>query len=116
MENTTAVPCSIPYLKSGKTVLAGYKRRKLWIDSNQFLCFKVGSFKFSTAMEMKKHFGVRNLAALESAAKSQDLGSVTAEFHNTDNNYFWGAYLSQGCFRVGSSADRLVLQSSVRNA
>lgn len=116
MKNDTAVPSSISYLKSGDTVLAGYKRRKLWIDSNEFVCFKVGSLKFPTTMEMKKHFGVRNFAALESAAKSQDLGSVTAEFHNTDNDYLWGAYLSQGCFRVGSSADRLVLQSSVRNA
>jgi hypothetical protein len=112
MKNATAVPSSVSYLKPGDTVLAGYKRRKLWIDSNEFVCFKVGNLKFSTTMEMKSHFGVRNLAALESSVKSQDLGSVTAEFHNIDNDYLWGAYLWQGAFRVGTSADRLVLQNA----
>jgi hypothetical protein len=34
---------------------------------------------------------------------------VYAEFYNIDGDYVWDAYLWKGGFKVGSSADRLVV-------
>jgi hypothetical protein len=81
-------------------------------DVNRFVGFKVGDLYFSKLKDLKEFFGVRNLRDLEFEADRQEqYGSITAEFQNFDDNdpYFWGAYLWNGSFRVGTSADRLVL-------
>lgn len=100
---------SVSKLTSGQVVQAGYKRRGLLVDPNRFVGFKVNGMFFSELKLLKQHFGVSNLKALEFEADRQELGSVTAEFYDTEGEFFWGAYLWNGAFRVGTSADRLVL-------
>ena len=100
---------SVSKLTSGQVVQAGYKRRNLNIDPNRFVGFKVNGMFFSELKLLKQHFGVSNLKDLEFEADRQELGSVTAEFYDTEGEFFWGAYLWNGAFRVGTSADRLVL-------
>jgi hypothetical protein len=99
-------------LYSGQVVLAGYKRRNLWVDSNRFVHFKVGENTFSNLKLLKSAYGVSNLKELEFEVDRLELGSVTAEFYANEGEYFWGSYLWEGSFRVGTSADRLVLQSA----
>jgi len=55
---------------------------------------------------------VRNLREVEFEADRLELGSVTAEFRDVDGEFLWGAYLWNGAFRVGTSADRLVLRAA----
>lgn len=100
---------SVSNLTSGQVVQAGYKRRHLNIDSNRFVGFKVNGMFFGELKLLKQHFGVSNLKDLEFEADRLEIGSVTAEFYATEGEYFWGAYLWNGAFRVGTSADRLVL-------
>ena len=100
---------TISTLSSGQVLKAGYKRGGL--DHNRFVGFKVNGMFFSDLKLLKSFFGVRNLNELEFEADRQELGSVTAEWYNSDEGYFWGSYLWNGSFRVGSSADRLVLQA-----
>jgi hypothetical protein len=96
-------------LISGQVVQAGYKRRNLMVDPNRFVGFKVNGQVFSELKLLKQHFGVSNLKDLEFEADRQEIGSVIAEFYDTEGEFFWGAYLWNGAFRVGTSADRLVL-------
>lgn len=101
---------TISNIQSGVVAQAGYKYRgNLNLDSNRFVGFKVGDLFFSELKLLKQHFGVNNLKDLEFETDRLDLGSVTAEFYNTEEEYFWGAYLWKSAFRVGTSADRLVL-------
>ena len=104
MEKTTTAS-----LHSGQVVQAGYKRRTLLVDPSRFVGFKVGGNVYSTLKLLKNAFGVSNLRDLEAEADRLELGSVTAEFYDTEGEFFWGSYLWKGCFRVGTSADRLVL-------
>lgn len=104
---------SVSKLTSGVVARAGYRRRGSdLLDSNRFVGFKVGDTFYSELKQLKAAFGVRNLRELEFEADRLELGSVTAEWFNTDENYFWGSYLWNGSFRVGSSADRLVLEAA----
>lgn len=100
---------TVSTLISGQVVQAGYKRRNLLIDPNRFVGFKVDGMNFSELKYLKQQFGVKNLKDLEFEIDRQELGSVTAEFYDTEGGFFWGAYLWNGAFRVGTSADRLVL-------
>lgn len=103
---------TVSTLTSGQVVQAGYKRRNLLIDPNRFVGFKVNGQVFSELKLLKQHFGVRNLKHLEFETDRQELGSVTAEFYDTEGEFFWGAYLWNGAFRVGTSADRLQLRAN----
>jgi hypothetical protein len=108
---TSTVRPTVSNLSSGSVCRAGYRRRGTdLLDSNRFVGFKVNDMFFSDLKLLKAHFGVRNLKELEFEADRLELGSVTAEWFNTDESYFWGSYLWNGSFRVGSSADRLVLE------
>ena len=100
---------TVSTLISGQVIQAGYKRRNLLIDPNRFVGFKVNGLTFPKLKLLKQHFGVSNLKDLEFETDRQELGSVTAEFYDTEGEFFWGAYLWNGAFRVGTSADRLVL-------
>ena len=98
---------------SGQVVKAGYIRRNNdFVDPNRFVGFKVGGNVYSNLKLLKTAFGVSNLRDLEAEADRLELGSVTAEFYDTDAQFFWASYLWNGSFRVGSSADRLVLQAA----
>jgi hypothetical protein len=111
MNEVPTVKKTISNLSSGEVVNAGYIRRGIDnCDPNRFVCFKVGENKFSNLAAVKKAFGVRNLRELEFEADRLELGSVTAEFYDNEAQFFWGAYLWSGSFRVGTSADRLVLR------
>lgn len=103
---------SISNLQSGQTVQAGYKRRELLVDENFFFGFKVDGQWFANLKQLKQFFGVKNLREIEFEADRLELGSVTAEFRDSDGDFLWGAYLWNGAFRVGTSADRLVLQAA----
>ena len=95
-------------LVPGNVYRVGYVRRGIDNrDSNRFLGFKVGAQVFSNLKLLKQAFGVTNLRDLEFEIDRLELGSVTAEWFNTEDRYFWGAYLWNGGFKVGSSADRL---------
>ena len=92
---------------------SGYTRRGYQLlDENRFVGFKVADHYFSDLKLLKNHFGVSNLRDLEFETERLELGSVTAEFFATDERYFWGAYLWNGAFRVGSSADKLTLTAA----
>jgi len=107
---TTTVRPTVSNLSSGQVVNAGYKRGGL--DANRFVGFKVNDMFFSDLKLLKNHFGVRNLKELEFEADRQELGSITAEWFNIEERYFWGSYLWNGAFRVGTSADRLALEAA----
>jgi hypothetical protein len=112
MNEVPTVKKTISNLSSGEVVKAGYIRRGIDnCDPNRFVGFKVDHTFFSDLKLLKKHFGVRNLKELEFEVDRLQLGSITAEFFDVDEKFFWGAYLWSGSFRVGSSADRLVLQN-----
>ena len=114
MDNLTASTSkpSVANLHSGQVVLAGYKRRALWIDSNRFVHFKVGENTFSNLKLFKSAYGVSNLKDLEFEVERLDQGMVTAEFYDNESEFFWAAYLYRGRFCVGTSADKLVLQAA----
>jgi hypothetical protein len=103
---------TVSTLSADQVVNAGYKRGGL--DSNRFVGFKVNDMWFSQLKHLKEYFGVRNLKELEFEVDRQELGSITAEFQNVEDPdpYFWGAYLWNGAFRVGTSADRLALAAT----
>ena len=118
MENTTTTPTepatvTVSKLYSGQVVAAGYRRRGAdLIDNNRVVGFKVGDLVYSNLKLLKQAFGVKNLKQLEFEADRLELGSVTAEFYDVEDGYFWGSYLWNGAFRVGTSADRLVLRAA----
>ena len=104
---------AVSKLVSGLDYIAGYKRGKREsLDRNNFRGFKVGDLVYSNLKLLKQAFGVNNLRDLESEVNRFDVGSVTAEWYNTEEGYFWGAYLWKGAFRVGTSADRLVCKAA----
>lgn len=101
---------TVSNIKAGFKVSAGYRRRdNNFVDPQQFLGFKVDGHWFANLSQLKQFFGVRNLREIEFEADRLELGSVTAEFRDAGADYLWGAYLWNGAFRVGTSADRLVL-------
>jgi hypothetical protein len=104
---------TVSNLYSGEVVNAGYTRRGVkLVDANRFVGFKVGSLHFNNLRDLKNYFGVPNLRALEFEIDRQEFGSLTAEFQcvSEQDPYFWGAYLYNGAFRVGTSADKLTLE------
>ena len=117
MDNLTAstpstVKPSVANLYSGQVVLAGYKRRNLWVDSNRFVHFKVGENTFSNLKLLKSAYGVSSLKDLEFETDRLEQGMVTAEFYDNEGEFFWAAYLYNGKFCVGTSADRLILHAA----
>ena len=100
-------------LECGNVYRAGYVRRGIDNrDLNRFVGFKVNGQFFTNLKQLKAHFGVTNLRELEFEADRLELGSITAEWFNTEERYFWGAYLWNGGFKVGSSADALKLATA----
>jgi hypothetical protein len=114
MKNKTATTLrpTVSNLYSGQVVQAGYNRRSLLVDPNRFVGFKVNGMVYSNLKLLKNAFGVTNLRDLEAEADRLELGSVTAEWYNNDEGYLWGSYLWEGSFRVGTSADKLVLRAA----
>ena len=107
---TTMTKFTVTKLAPKQTVSAGYRRHGVdLIDANLFEGFKVGELKFDNLKTVKAYFGVKTLSELEVEVDRRDLGSVYAEFKDIEDGDFWAAYLWKGAFRVGSSADRLVL-------
>jgi hypothetical protein len=112
-ETTLIKKPTVANLISGNVYRAGYKRgERDYTDSNRFLGFKVGDCLFFNLKQLKAHFGVRNLRDLEFETDRIELGSVTAEWFNCDDRYFWAAYLSNGTFCMGTSADKLTLSAA----
>jgi hypothetical protein len=107
---------TVSNLVAGQVIKAGYVRgERDMTDANRFVGFKVGDLYFSKLQDLKEFFGVRNLRDLEFEVDRQEqYGLITAEFKNVSDpdRYFWGAYLWNGAFRVGTSADRLVLKAN----
>jgi hypothetical protein len=102
----------ISKLTKGLTVRAGYRRgTREFIDANTFTGFKVDNVHYHNLKTLKAGFDVKNLRDLEVEADRCELGSVTAEFYNEDGGYHWAAYLWNGAFRVGTSADRLFIDN-----
>ena len=112
-ETTLIKKPTVANLIHGDICRAGYKRgERDFSDVQRFVCFKIGEDTFSNLKLLKKAFGVTNLRDLEAKADELDLGSVTAEFYDIDGKFFWAAYIWQGTFRVGTSADRLTLSAA----
>ena len=113
MNEITLPRPTVANLAAGNVVLAGYVRgQREMIDANRFVGFKVGDQYFSKLKDLKEFFGAKNLKELEIKASHALAGTVTAEFQNVSvaDPYLWGAYLWEGSFRVGTSADRLRLK------
>jgi hypothetical protein len=95
-------------LTPGQTVQAGYCA---WSTPCIFQGFAVkhdGEIRWNTLKEFKEAFQVTNLKDLEQAVEATALGAY-AVFSEGPEGDTWAAYLWRGCFRVGSSADRLQL-------
>ncbi len=95
-------------LTPGTAVNAGYRA---WSTPCTFLGFAVkhdGEPRWSTLKEFKQAFQVSNLKNLEEAVEAKALGAY-AVFQDAEDGGRWAAYLWKGCFRVGTSADRLEL-------
>jgi hypothetical protein len=104
---------TVTNIKAGAEILAGYKRRNNdFVDPQRFLGFKYNGLWFSDLRTLKEFMGVKNLREVEFEADRLEGGSVTAEFRDADADFLWGAYLWNGAFRVGTSADRLVLRAA----
>jgi len=104
---------SIASIKAGSEVLAAYKRlARIPAVRQRFLGFKYNGLWFSDLRTLKKFMGVKNLHEVEFEADRLEGGSVTAEFRDVDGEFLWGAYLWNGAFRVGTSADRLILRTA----
>ena len=102
---------SVTNLSAGQVVFAGYNYRgEPSLDQSRFLGFKFNDTWFSTLKHLKEFLGSKSLRELETEAKLRGNDSITAEFRNVKGDYLWGAYLWKGSFKVGTSADRLVLQ------
>ena len=104
---------TISNIEPGRVYKAGYIRGdRNFTDANEFLGFKVGSLFFTNLRQLKAHFGISNLRELEFETERLEFGSVTAEFFNVDEQYVWAAYLWNGGFKVGTSADALKLATA----
>jgi hypothetical protein len=107
---TTMTKPTISNIEPGRIYNAGYIRgERNFTDLNRFVGFKVGSLTFTNLKQLKQYFGVRNLRDLEFEADRIEAGSVTAEFYDCNGEFFWAAYLWNGGFKVGTSADALKL-------
>ncbi len=97
-------------LTPGQTVQAGYRA---WSTPCTFLGFAVkhdGEIRWNTLKELKEAFQVSNMKSLEEEVESKALGAYAVfQFQDAEDGDRWAAYLWRGCFRVGSSADRLQL-------
>jgi len=101
---------TIANLVTGNVYTAGYIRgQRNFTDLNRFVGFKCNELFFTNLKQLKAYFGVSNLRDLEFETDRLELGTVTAEWFNTDEKYFWAAYLYNGKFCVGTSADALKL-------
>jgi hypothetical protein len=101
---------TVSNLTFDQVVDAGYRYRgNPQVDSNCFLGFKFNGRVFKDLKTLKSFLGVKNLKEIEFEADRLEAGSITAEFKNIEEGYLWAAYLWEGAFRVGTSADRLVL-------
>lgn len=110
IKNEAVMKKTVSNLYSGEVVTAGYIRgQRNFTDQNRFVGFKVGEQVFSNLKLAKQAFGVRNLRDLEFEIDRLELGTFTAEFFDVEDKYFWAAYLWNGGFKVGTSADRLAL-------
>ena len=113
---TTSVRPTVANLIPKTFVNAGYTRRGIkMLDLNQFHGFKVGELRFATAKNLKEFFGVRNLKELEFELDRLEMGTCTIEFECIEDRYTenwrWAAYLYNGAFCVGTSADKLKLEA-----
>jgi hypothetical protein len=111
-QETTVKKLTINNLSSGKICRAGYKRGdRDFTDDNQFVSFTIGGHSFFDLKQIKGFLGVSNLRDLEAKATELDL-AVYAQWINCDEGHHWSAYLWNGAFRCGSSADRLTLTAA----
>lgn len=97
----------ITSLKPGQVVGAGYVRSHDSVTPNEFVHFVVNEKGvYDNWAQLKEDLGVSSMT---------DLGKegikVDAVFRDIEGEYTWQAYLWNGCFRVGTSADRLVLRT-----
>lgn len=114
MKNVQTSPRpTVANLQSGQVVRAGYKRGKMdYSDANRFVGFKVGDLHFNNLKELKEATDARTLSDIEVQCDGIHQPSATAEWYNVEEGYFWAAYLWNGAFRVGTSADRLSLAAA----
>ena len=99
---------TISNIQPDQQVVAGYKRSsREFFSLNAFVCFRAAEQKFYSLAQLKDYFGVRNLRDLEFENDRIGYESVKAEFKDLDEDFTWSAYLFNGGFKVGSSADAL---------
>jgi hypothetical protein len=112
-ETTLIKKPTVANLIHGDICRAGYKRgERDFSDVQRFVCFKIGEQTFNNLKLLKQAFGVTNLRDLETKTDEPYLGSITAEFYDLEGKFFWAAYLWNGTFRVGTSADKLTLSAA----
>ena len=111
---TKSVRPTLANLSAGQTVRAGYSyhRDTSGVVKSLFVGFKYNDTWFSNLKDLKNFMGTITLTGLEQAAERIGKGPITAEFHCVTGKYQWGAYLWEGSFKVGTSADRLLLKAA----
>lgn len=105
-----------PGMKIRMTDARGY------VSEEEFLGFTAMSdpnhIAFETLAEVKDYYGVRSQRALEELERNDVNGtySVYAQFRNLNpsedegEGYVWGAYLFNGRWAIGSSADYISVE------
>ena len=112
-ETTLTKKPTVANLIHGDICRAGYKRgERDFTDIQRFVCFKIGEQTFHNLKQLKNILNVTNLRDLEAETDRIKQLSVTAEFYDLEGKFFWAAYLWKGSFRVGTSADRLILSAA----
>ena len=95
-------------LTAGTVIQAGYRN---WYTPCEFLGFSFkhdGPIVAGTMKELKGQTGCSNLRELEALGALGETG-LYAVFRDVQDGDRWMAYLWQGAWRVGTSADRLQL-------
>lgn len=105
---------SVATLKAGNIAMVGYKG---WHTKNVFLGLTDNSEKHSTKprfkclRELKQHCKVRSAKELEKLEQKKGYGySFYAVFMDMECGQIWTAYLFEGRWSVGTSADALQIR------
>ncbi len=111
---TKSVRPTIANLAAGQIVRAGYSYHgdTSGVVKYRFIGFRYNDTWFSNLRDLKNFMGATTLASLEQAAERRGTESIHAGFKSEQGEYQWEAYLWNGAFQVGTSADRLVLRAA----
>lgn len=105
-------------LKRGDVIKMGYRGHEV-AGNNTFLGFSdvdnkygndTSNLPFATLKEVHEKYNTRSIPKLEAAVDNLNLPygqGIYAVFKDNESNVNWTAYIFEGSFCVGSSADKM---------